>query len=563
MWGNNGCEHEWGADILRVDRGAAKGKTALVGNQLREISGVETKQGQFCLLCNAWRGELGLEPTIELYIQHLMVIFAEVKRVLKKTGTCWVVIDDSYAGSWGAMSHNLESKGKRTGYTSRPNTSYPQSAPQKSLCLIPQRFAIAMVEDDWLLRNDVVWYKSNPMPESVKDRFTGSWEHLFFFVKSKERSNDIKRWLPEQLPNDNRAWLAAMVDAEGTIGIRKSVVDRPHDTFGAYITISNASKAIIERCVSITGIGGIKSSGNKTNLDIYRWEVTHNDALSIIGEIYPYLIAKREQAKVCIALQKTNYHRGSPKGSRDGPIPLTEKEYQEKIRLWELCKSLNEHEVTSANLPEPNLNRYSGCEDYWFEQQFEPVLTNERERLRPNGRPTYAKFGFDTGCGVNPTGRNKRDVWEISTQPYPEAHFATFPEKLCETPIMAGCPSMICKKCGKAREKIYKKGFTDHNGDTQTNFPKGTTANRLALLRQAAREKGTEYANDAEILGYTDCGCNVGFELGVCLDPFCGSGTVLAVAKKLGRKGIGIELNPQYCDLTVKRLQEIPLNMGI
>jgi len=61
--------------------------------------------------------------------------------------------------------------------------------------------------------------------------------------------------------------------------------------------------------------------------------------------------------------------------------------------------------------------------------------------------------------------------------------------------------------------------------------------------------------------GYTDCGCNAGFEPGVVLDPFCGSGTVMAVAKKLGRKAIGIDLQPKYCDLTVKRLQKIPLNM--
>ena len=216
---------------------------------------------------------------------------------------------------------------------------------------------------------------------------------------------------------------------------------------------------------------------------------------------------------------------------------------------------------------------------YFFEQQFEPMAYPERvfnpdtsahatAQLREEGnRTTGGLHDGRTQYGDPLLGHNKRDVWEIGTVPSP-AHqgvrnFATFPEKLCETPILAGCPSQICKKCGKAREKIYRKGFTDHNGDTETSYEKGMAANRLALLRQAARGKGEEYTNDMEVVGYTDCGCNAGFEPGVVLDPFCGSGTALAVAKKLGRKSIGIDISPDYCKLTVKRIQGISLPMEL
>ena len=160
-------------------------------------------------------------------------------------------------------------------------------------------------------------------------------------------------------------------------------------------------------------------------------------------------------------------------------------------------------------------------------------------------------------------GRNKRDVWEITTQGYPEAHFATFPEKLCETPILAGCPDAICKKCGKAREKIiemdrpddYDPSVVDNNFHEATGG-KGHNRPLSKMFKDSLNSRRIES-------GYTDCGCSAGFESGVVLDPFCGSGTTLAVAKRLNRKGIGVDINPDYCKLATKRLQEIPIPMDL
>ena len=308
----DGCGHEWVTEEFTQH------------SEQKPVADMKLDR-QFCLKCNAWRGELGLEPTIELYISHLIQIFNEVKRVLKKTGTCWVNIDDSYNANYrGSAIRNEWHKQKRSiaevEFMGKPAPDRC-GIPAKSLCLIPQRFAIAMVEQGWILRNDICWNKPNPMPESVKDRFTGSWEHLYFFVKSKK---------------------------------------------------------------------------------------------------------------------------------------------------------------------------------YWFEQQFEAYQPSSLPRME---YPRYALGSkgdtkeyavVTTNYNLNELGRNKRDVWEITTQGYPEAHFATFPEKLCETPILAGCPKD-----------------------------------------------------------------------GVVLDPFCGSGTTLAVAKRLNRKGIGVDINPDYCKLAVKRIQKIPIPMEL
>ena len=115
---------------------------------------------------DGWVGQLGLEPTPQLYVQHLVNIFDEVKRVLKKTGTCWVNIGDTYGGTGGKGEHKTQTA--------------------KSLVQIPSRFAIAMTDAGWILRNEIIWWKRKCVPSSVKDRFTVDFEKLFFFTKSKK-----------------------------------------------------------------------------------------------------------------------------------------------------------------------------------------------------------------------------------------------------------------------------------------------------------------------------------------------------------------------------------------
>ena len=104
-------------------------------------------------------GQLGLEATPDEHVANMVKVFNEVKRVLKKTGTCFVNYGDSY------------STGKKWGKT-------------KDLCLIPQRFAIAMQNAGWWVRSEIIWAKPNPMPESVTDRPANAHEKIFLFTKS-------------------------------------------------------------------------------------------------------------------------------------------------------------------------------------------------------------------------------------------------------------------------------------------------------------------------------------------------------------------------------------------
>lgn len=145
----------------------------------------DIKEGT-CIKCGAWIGSLGLEPNIQLYISHLMQIFNEIKRILKKSGTCFVNLGDSYNNQNAVIGrpHNkLKHVDKRGVHCLKGGD---HKLPNKCLMLIPSRFAIAMVDSGWILRNRIIWEKINAMPESVKDRFSVNHDYVFYFVKNQK-----------------------------------------------------------------------------------------------------------------------------------------------------------------------------------------------------------------------------------------------------------------------------------------------------------------------------------------------------------------------------------------
>ena len=154
--------------------------------------------------------------------------------------------------------------------------------------------------------------------------------------------------------------------------------------------------------------------------------------------------------------------------------------------------------------------------------------------------------------------RNRRSVWTVPTSPYPGAHFATFPPALIEPCILAGTSEHgCCNQCGAPWERVTKKGFTAHDGETQSAYDKGSTANRLALLRQAARARGEEYSSAKETIGWQPtCTCNADIVPATVLDPFNGSGTTGAVACAHNRNYIGIDLSAAYIELAHDRIRE-------
>jgi len=345
--------------------------------------------GERCKKCNAWRGSYGLEPQLQMYIRHTVLIVREMRRVLRSDGTLWLNVGDSYTGSWGNYSgknrgNGIQRKidrGSRVnslaydGTTDwRPPTSQKNTGlKNKDLCGVPWRIALALQSDGWYLRSDIIWHKPNPMPESVNDRPTKAHEYIFLLAKSPRYFYDAEATKEATSPDTNDR--------------------RP------------------------TG-----------------WDSNYGSHRELIGR-YPHKVA------------------------------------------------------------------------------------TPGEGIKNN-------TSFDAAMNVMPTERNKRTVWTVTTQGFAEAHFATFPEKLVEPPILAGTSARGC-----------------------------------------CPECGAPWKRDSEItdLWIPTCECTVSEGKiivppppmpCIVLDPFCGAGTAGVVALRLGRRFLGIELKREYCALARKRIED-------
>jgi DNA modification methylase len=280
-----------------------------------------------------------LEPTIGEYVAELVGVFREVRRLLADTGSLWLNLGDSYNAYNGGAGPGSKLSKIQTEARPRLATGFGLQQKEfkpKDLMGIPWRVALALQDDGWYLRADVIWHKPNPMPESITDRPTKSHEYVFLLTKSARYFFDQEA-VREKWSGEDRS-------------------DEPV-----------------------------------------------NGSIGVVG-------------------QKHSGRRG-PDGRRKTTVAGAAGSIQHR----------------------------------------------DGERW-PNG------------------GRNIRSVWEIATQPYPNAHFATFPEALPERCIKAGCP-----------------------------------------------------------------------EGGTVLDPFLGSGTTALVARRLGRKSVGIEPNAEYAKLAARRLQQLSL----
>ena len=152
----------------------------------RNQEGYKKLYKHVCGKCGAKRKDLqiGIEDTPDTYVNKMVVIFGEVRRILKPEGTLWLNLGDSYAGNCSRASNN-----GRAGFGTPRETvvkRIPSGLKPKDLVGIPWRVAFALQQDGWWLRQDIIWHKSNPMPESVKDRCTKAHEYIFLMTKSSK-----------------------------------------------------------------------------------------------------------------------------------------------------------------------------------------------------------------------------------------------------------------------------------------------------------------------------------------------------------------------------------------
>lgn len=179
--GDEGCDHSQDRD--RKDKPMQKSNKGSIRDSLAG--------NIMCCKCGAKRidQQQGLEKTPEEYVSNMVDVFCEVRRVLKKDGTLWLNIGDSYMSFGGTTRHHGYTdpkyvEGRKIEHFEPQAYPHPIIKP-KDLVGIPWMLAFALRADGWYLRQDIIWSKANPMPESIKDRCTKSHEYIFLFSKSR------------------------------------------------------------------------------------------------------------------------------------------------------------------------------------------------------------------------------------------------------------------------------------------------------------------------------------------------------------------------------------------
>ncbi len=362
--GDPTCSHSYG----RNTRG---GLTNFQKNNKGSFGDEAIKTGEHCKLCGAKRidSQLGLEPTYQEHIKNIINVFQLLKPKLKDSATIWLNYGDCYATAKNGRDASNIVGDDRT-FRNKPFTTIQGQLKNKDLVMMPNRIAIALQDDGWWIRSEIIWHKPNPMPESIKDRPTSAHEKIWLITKSKKYYYDA--------------------DA-----IREPL---------AASSLARLSQDIKNQKGSTRANGGMKSNGNMKAVRPYRVldadqrpEFVETRDLPEHNKIREYLSLNRKNKNITI--DEIEKHFGNQAGhhwfEKNGSYPSKDD--------WLKLKKL-----------------------LGFDNTYDKQLTtiNIKSGLKQN----------------HPLGRNKRNVWTITTKPFKAAHFATFPPDLIEPCIKAGCP---------------------------------------------------------------------------------------------------------------------------
>jgi len=508
----------------------------------------------------------GSEKSFRDYLDKLDKLMVEMKRVLKKTGSCWVNLGDTYSTVSGGMRDiskgNTKQYGKiqyldkgtggREVYGVDQSKMY-EGLQTKSRVGIPERFYINCIDNEWIARNHIPWHKNNPMPSSVKDRFSNKWESIFFFVKNPRYYFDLDAVRERTITHEKRK---TRIQYDGKSADTSAFMPpnpkgkNPGDYFDD--TVSNRKHSFV-------------AGQPPQTVNVEGYHYSHPDGKNP-GDVFEDFGKYEDKETETKHRQGMNRERGE--GTVEKRNLPTQKEFVDKLRdnfsiddIVEcgLERSTVEHwfrydeggfsfpdaedwqKVGTDLFPEllevyyvsdeikqdqkgKNPGDYFEDTDNLTETGYQQNLATHDNKSLPGPNSimwkkppkSHAQFherqdiarkqGADHADWANdPKGKNPGDIFNINTHPYPEAHFATFPVALPIKILKCACPTHVCKKCGKPRE------------------------------------------NEEEC-------CNAGWEAGIVLDPFFGSGTTGVAAEKLGLRWIGIELNDEYVTIARKRL---------
>ena len=503
-----------GGDPDCSHRIAATGSTQNKGNNNREGTPFRERCGR----CGAVRedAQLGLEPTPEEYVENMVAVFREVRRVLRSDGTVWLNLGDSYAGSGPSGA----------AYQSETTRRRAEGDGTDGAFRVSKRLA----------ERGLTYAEKKPVPPpglKPKDLVGIPWRVAF----ALQQPYYAGRIADER----DRTWLAALMDGEGTFTILATTGQSGAFSYPPIAQVRMTSELVVRKAASLVGVASpAQYPPSGTGRAVYQWRQSGRRAADIARELYPYLLEKRRQALIAWNHQEVRDGYETKRG-----VSMPSEARAKQLVCRDLIRRLNHGEhvdiptwmseppsLTEPGwylrsdviwskpnpMPESVTDRPTKAHEYLFLLSKAPRYYYDADAVRephttPDGmgwaangkgeRYSTSDYGTHRGAadftrqgeglqamGGNPLGRNLRSVWTVATQPYPGAHFATFPEKLVEPCLKAGCPT-----------------------------------------------------------------------LGTVLDPFAGSGTTGRVAQRLSRRAVLIDLNADYLVQAMNRNRDIPLGL--
>jgi DNA modification methylase len=616
VWGgDSNCEHDW-QGFVRAGRSGGTKSLKLKIKGTESFQNFDDQSQAACSKCGAWRGELGLEPHLDMYVQHMVEIFREVRRVLRSDGTLWFNIGSSYCreltpSSYFVVRRNLN-EGIRTETAKALSSVWATHAsPEQALSALRSKITTQTAK---LSKSKVSEMRSGII-DSRNSCKGGSRKILLPKLRAIRESNEatcadnsslrkVRRavgTLPsrheekqnkegilqsdvlvqlqqgkQSLPVERRSeWTN---ESKGT-GVEKR---RPKARFRS---LSNLPRELPTRSASYKTI----SKSSSTSLLAQQ----RDNSLSSLS------YDARTRRNVCRGdvgfdgenafsnLADMTFHISTiPRGFEDFCEPLYVIKPKDDLGVpWALATALrNDGWYLRSDIiwckgnamPESIQDRPTNATEHVFMFAKSPRYFFDQEAVRRDPAPGNTGVcnappldGYSGGRMVDGNrskqvkrvydeirGGNIRNYWILNTEPFSLAHFAVMPTKLVETCIKASTSEKgVCSKCGApwVRDILHIKG--DNETTTRPKKSAGMESHTSTLSLSGGSVEWMKRGGRSQMKGWKpSCKCDAEIALATALDPFGGSGTVGVVATDLRRNAVLLELNPKYAKMAHGRI---------
>lgn len=468
-------------------------------------------------------GQLGLEPSYKDYLGKLWELADALWELLYDHGTVYFNLGDIVNGEKQGNTNGLyhgTARQKQGINEMAINKTHQEGIPRKSYLMIPEQFALGMIQRGWILRSKIIWRKFNVRPESALDRYTLDWEYIFFFAKS----NAPLYWTNTR--HFNMQWQSP----PGTQGLEDV------DWFWKEVKTPKLLAKVLEYVKE----NGVIPENFKTTTDVKTGKLVYWRKWTL-WKSHDYYFDTRYRP----------YADSTLKEFEDGYNGKNLKDYTG-------TGAQGGSDLKNNILAKRRKILFGGDKANGYGND---VYSGDDWEASAKGAIMRCVWDYNEHMLVEAIVEGdfaQASVWDVNTHGFKESHFAVFPQELVEIPLKASVPEFVCPVCNWMSHTIYdedrintRPGFDVNTGKcgTEQDPNKGFHVSDWSKYKPKIKRQPA---------GYKFCEHNpLNFTPGIVYDPFMGSGTTALAALANGRNFIGCELNEDYIQIAERRLASL------